>query len=76
MSLKLTIQNKIADHSNEINATTKALTDLQKDFNDKVAKKALDTPVYAQKYMILKDKIMYHKACIAALKDILPEVTD
>ena len=74
MNFKSKIELKITDHRKEIDGCVTMLQFLETDFNAAVASKTLDAPVYAQKYMILKDKILYHKACVAALSDVLSEI--
>jgi hypothetical protein len=59
------INSNIKDHNNEIKEVEKALFEFQQQNRDiKVA----------QKVMILKDKALFHNACMLVLKDLLEEI--
>lgn len=55
------INTKIDEHKKEVEACSGGLEALQK------KEKALDN---AMKHMVLKDKIIFHKACLLVLNDL------
>jgi len=61
------IKNKMTDHIREVEATKTQLEVLN---NTKKDKKDIDL---ARRIMVLKDKLMFHKACSMVLQDVLDE---
>lgn len=72
----LIIENKIKEHRMEIEGCTSALPNLQTQANMAIEKKKHDVAVYGQKIMILKDKMLFHKACVMTLTDLLKDITN
>lgn len=68
------ITKKIAEHQLEIDGCNKVLPELDAEVKRAIAKKKHDVPVHAQKMMIIKDKMTFHKACMLTLKDLLEEI--
>ena len=74
MSIKLTMERKLAEHRNEIDGCLNMLDQIEIEMKQAISKKRADAPVYAQKLMILKDKMTFHNACASTLADLLKEL--
>lgn len=71
------IKQKIAEHRYEMDQSQLNNESIQREMSK--AKESLllerkDVIMKASKLVVLKDKAMFHKACIAALEDVLAEV--
>ena len=66
------VRDKLTEHVAETEATQEELDKLRND-SKKVQKDSETKLLNAQKVMILKDKMMFHKACSMILQDILDE---
>jgi hypothetical protein len=62
--IQASINSKIEEHKKEIQLANDELEDLKKD------KKAYGSMQVAMKHIVLKDKIMFHKAAILTLDDL------
>ncbi len=58
------IIKKVDEHFNVMNATNDEIKNLKKE-------KTIES---AAKHMILKDKAIFHKACVLVLNDLLKEI--
>jgi hypothetical protein len=67
------IVTKIAEHKVEIEGAIKELNTLHESFKGGKMAPSLKT---ASQMMILKDKSMFHNACIATLEDLKQEITN
>ena len=67
-SIEKIINVKLTEHISETEAIQDELDKLQKKL-----KENKDIKI-AQQFMILKDKMLFHKACTLALQDVLDEV--
>ena len=66
------ITNKIEEHKLEIVGSDKAITQLQKSLKSETTRPDFNK---VQHLGILKDKIIFHKACAAVLADLLETIT-
>lgn len=67
--LKQILDQKISDHKLEVEACLKSLDGLPMDNGNRNI--AL---LNAQKRMVMKDKIMFHKACMTCLTDVKEDI--
>ena len=74
MNITAIIEKKMKEHQFEIDGCNKVLPDLQIEVKRAIAKNKHDVPVYAQKVMIIKDKMTFHKACLWTLLDLKQEI--
>ena len=61
------VSTKLAEHVSETDAVQQKLEEITKKLQEK-----RDVEM-AQKFMILKDKMIFHKACSMVLQDVLDE---
>lgn len=66
--IKNIIKNKLIEHISETEAVQEAIEEARKKVKDN--KDLLE----AQNLMILKDKMMFHKACAMVLQDVLDDI--
>lgn len=72
-SLVKIITAKLFDHVMETEEVGKEIEKVQKEFNLIKKDNWKEATRLASELMILKDKMLFHKACAAALQDVLDE---
>lgn len=71
-----TLKVKIREHEMEIEATVVVQEDLSKQISELKEKgKAQESFMAMNKAMVLKDKIVFHKAAILTLTDVLESIS-
>lgn len=64
VDILLSLNKKIDEHKKEIELVNEQFAELKKEVS----------PQTAMKHMVLKDKIMFHKACLLCLEDLKKEI--
>jgi hypothetical protein len=72
LEVKSILDKKVEEHKKEIAYAESQLSELKN--WAVIAKEGINAIQKASKMLILKDKILFHKACAAALNDVKQEI--